>query len=146
MRVLIIDDHPDTADMMATLVGLWGHEARVALDGPSGLALARSYHPDVVFLDITLPGMDGWEVAGRLRQDPGMAAAFLVATTGDVRQEARRLSREAGVDAHLIKPLDVEAVRVLLLSRLACWRTGDPANGAAVTQPRLPDAERGPCH
>src|SRR5438067_695245 len=62
MRVLIIDDHPDTADMMATLVGLWGHETRIALDGPSGLALARSYHPDVVFLDITLPGMDGWEV------------------------------------------------------------------------------------
>jgi CheY-like chemotaxis protein len=114
LRVLVVDDCHDTTETMAMLFRLWGHDVRVAHDGPSALAQARGEPPDMVFLDIGLPGMDGYEVARRLRRQPGGGRVFLVALTGYGQEEDRRRAREAGFDAYLVKPVDPDALRELL--------------------------------
>jgi CheY-like chemotaxis protein len=105
--VLIVDNNRDAADSLALLLRLAGHEVRTAYDGPAALDLARVWPPDVVLLDIGMPGMDGLEVARRLRQDLGLKQALLVALTGYGQDEDRRRSQEAGFNAHLVKPVDV---------------------------------------
>ena len=119
-RLLVIDDNVDAAESLAMLLRLKGHEVRVAHDGPSGLKLATSYRPDMVFLDIGMPGMDGYEVARRLRQLPGLDNVRLAALTGWGQQEDRRRTAEAGFDNHLVKPAELEALERLLaeLNRL----------------------------
>jgi two-component system CheB/CheR fusion protein len=104
-RVLVVDDNPDVAESVAMLLveGL-GHEVKVAHSGPQALELAREFRPEAVLLDIGLPGMDGYEVARRLRQLPGADGALLVALSGYGQEEDRRRSREAGFDEHLLKP------------------------------------------
>jgi two-component system CheB/CheR fusion protein len=110
-----VDDNKDAADSMALLLRLGGHQVRVAHDGPAGLEAADSSPPEVVLLDIGLPkGMDGYEVARRLRARPEMDGALLIALTGYGQEEDRRRSREAGFDAHLVKPVDPEALRELI--------------------------------
>jgi PAS domain S-box-containing protein len=117
-RVLVVDDNRDSADSLALLLSLWGHEARVAYDGPAALEAARDYRPGLVLLDIGLPGMTGLEVARRLRQEVGLRDALLVAMTGHGRDEDRRRSQEAGLSAHLVKPVAPEELAGLL-ARLA---------------------------
>jgi PAS domain S-box-containing protein len=114
-RVLVVDDNEDSADSLALLLELKGHEVRVALDGPAALATAHAFQPEVVLLDIGLPGMDGYEVARRLRAErAGEGGLLLVALTGYGQDEDRRRSREAGFDHHLVKPVDFdELTRVL---------------------------------
>ena len=112
-RVLVVDDNRDSAESIALLVEIWGHEVRTAFDGPSALDIAAAYRPEVILLDIGLPGMDGYEVARRLRQGAG-GGPVLVAMTGYGMEEDRRRSREAGFDHHLVKPVDPEGLRVLL--------------------------------
>ena len=114
LRILVVDDNKDAAESLAILLELWGHEARRAHDGATALQLGASYRPDVIFLDIGLPGMDGYEVASRLRQMPETSAATLIAVTGYGQEEDRRRSRRAGFDQHLVKPVAPESLQSLL--------------------------------
>lgn len=113
-RVLIIEDLPDAAESLQEALGLAGHDVAVAYDGPTGVALARSFRPDVVLCDIGLPVMDGFQVARELRQDPALASAFLVALSGYALQEDIDKAREAGFDQHMAKPPRLEALERLL--------------------------------
>lgn len=105
-RILVVDDNVDTAESLALLLRLRGHEVETAHDGPDALKKAGSFHPEVVLLDIGLPGLDGYQVAGRLRRRRQTAKALLVALTGYGQEEDQRLAREAGFDYHLTKPVD----------------------------------------
>jgi CheY-like chemotaxis protein len=113
-RCLLIEDHVDAAESLAMLLELIGHEVAVAFDGAEGLAKARQLLPEVVLCDIGLPDMDGYAVARALRAAPETSAAFLVALTGYGDDDDRRLAVEAGFDAHLTKPADLEVLRRLL--------------------------------
>jgi CheY-like chemotaxis protein len=113
---LIVDDNQDAAESMAMLLQIWGHEVLCAYDGPSALEASATYRPQVVILDIGLPGMDGYEVASRLRESPAAANAVLIAITGYGREEDRIRSRQAGFDHHLVKPVGPDALQKLLSS------------------------------
>jgi len=117
LRVLIVDDNTDAAESLAMLLRLWGHVVYVAHDGLAAFAMARTYLPEVVLLDLGLPGMDGYEVARQLRAagrvgSPGGPALW--ALTGYGQEEDRRRCKEAGFDRHLLKPVDLDALEVLL--------------------------------
>lgn len=109
-RVLVVDDNVDAAEMLAAMLELRGHETRLAHDGLQALAVARESRPDVVFLDIGLPEMDGYDVARELRADPTMAGTVLVALTGWGSEDDKQRAHEAGFDVHLTKPVDVAVV------------------------------------
>jgi two-component system CheB/CheR fusion protein len=113
-RLMVIDDNRDAAESMSMLLELWGHEVVCAYDGRSALEAAAKYHPDAVFLDIGLPGMDGYEIAERLRELPESSHAVLIAITGYGQDEDRRRSRDAGIDHHLVKPVAPETLHTLL--------------------------------
>jgi PAS domain S-box-containing protein len=113
-RLLVVDDNKDAAVSLAMLLRLQGHEVRVAHDGPSALEISKSYQPGVIFLDIGMPGMDGYEVARRIRQHPGLEKVVLAALTGWGQEEDRRRTAEAGFDYHLVKPPEPKAVESLL--------------------------------
>jgi PAS domain S-box-containing protein len=113
-RVLVVDDNRDSAASIALLLQLWGHEVREAHDGPDALTLARQFQPEIVLLDIGLPGENGLEVAGRLRREPGLEQTVLVAMTGYGQEEDRRRSQAAGFQHHLVKPLEPEGLERLL--------------------------------
>jgi two-component system, sensor histidine kinase len=113
-RVLVVDDNYDSAESIGMLVELWGHEVRTVFDGPSALAEAPVFRPDVVLLDIGLPGIDGYEVARRLRSERGLASVLLVAMTGYGQESDRQLSSAAGFDRHLVKPVDLKSLQALL--------------------------------
>jgi PAS domain S-box-containing protein len=121
LRVLVVDDNIDAADTLGALLDMNGHATRVANDGYQAIEMAQEFQPQVVFLDIGLPGMNGYEVARKLRELPGMDRAFLVALTGWGTREDRERSSEAGFDHHLTKPADMNAVETLLsnLARVA---------------------------
>lgn len=116
-RCLVIEDHADAAESLALLLQFSGHETEVAFDAASGIEKARSFRPDVVLCDIGLPGMDGYGVARALRADPETSSIFLIALTGYGQDEDRRRALEAGFDAHLIKPADLDALRRMLAGR-----------------------------
>ncbi len=118
MRVLVVDDNPDAADSLAMLLEIWGHKVAVANDADAALAAARVRCPEVVLLDIGLPGMDGYELAKRLRRD-GLERAFLVAITGYGDDEDRHRALQAGFDAHLVKPVDPDVLQALLTNAQA---------------------------
>jgi CheY-like chemotaxis protein len=105
-RVLVVDDNEDAAEGLALSLRLRGYGVRVAHDGPSAIEAAREFHPVIALLDIGLPVMDGYELAGRLRQLPGLEALRLVAVTGYGQESDRARSRAAGFHAHLVKPAD----------------------------------------
>jgi CheY-like chemotaxis protein len=109
-RVLIADDDRDAVEMMQNLLVQYGHELRVAFDGPSALRACEEFEPDVVFLDIGLPGMDGYEVAQRLRQLPACRSIQIVAVSGYARDEDRNRALASGCTTHLAKPFDVETL------------------------------------
>ena len=119
LRILVVDDNEDAADSMAFLLGLDGHEARIARDGLHAVEAAAQWTPDVVLLDIGLPKLDGHEVARRIRaQRLGADSVMLIAVTGWGQDDDRRRSRDAGFDAHLTKPVDYVDLKKLL----AQWR------------------------
>jgi PAS domain S-box-containing protein len=113
-RVLIVDDNQDAAETLAMVVQFHGHEIRVASDGPSALVAAREHQPDIVFLDIGMPGMSGYDVATQMRALPGWDDRLLVALTGWGTQEDRAKSLAAGFDVHLTKPVELDAVEHVL--------------------------------
>jgi PAS domain S-box-containing protein len=116
-RVLVVDDNVDAAESIALLVRLWGHEVHISHTGPEALRAAEEYQPDIVMLDIGLPGMNGYEVARRLRQQPHFQHTILAAITGYGQEDDRRRSAEAGFDHHLTKPVEPEALEKLLEER-----------------------------
>ncbi|HEV2950319.1 MAG TPA: ATP-binding protein [Gemmataceae bacterium] len=115
-KILVVDDSLDGARSLSMLLEILGHEVRTVHDGPMALAEAEKFLPEVVLMDIGLPGMDGFEVARRMRQDHGMKDTTLVAITGYGQDEDRRRSHEAGFDAHLVKPIDPKDLNHLLAS------------------------------
>jgi two-component system CheB/CheR fusion protein len=109
----VIDDNRDAANSLAML-RMAGHEVRTACDGPAALELAPRFRPEVVLLDIGLPGMGGYEVARRLRAQPELEGVVPVALTGYGQDEDRRRSRENGFDYHLTKPVEPAGLQRLL--------------------------------
>jgi CheY-like chemotaxis protein len=110
-RVLIVDDEPDLVDMLALRLEATGlFEVERAHDGPTGLACAHDHRPDVVLLDNIMPGMDGWEVCRRLREDPESRDVPVVIMTAGAPKESQRLAREVAADALILKPYDQSEV------------------------------------
>ncbi len=136
-RILVVDDNRDATESLTMLLQITGHETRSAFDGRDALELANSFRPDVVLLDIGLPGLNGYDVARRIREQPWGRNAVLVALTGWGQEEDRRKSSEAGFDAHLVKPVDHGQLMALLarLRRDAAARVvpepGEPTDRAA---------------
>lgn len=116
-RLLVVDDNVDAAATLATLLRLQGHNVRIAYDGLTALEVAEKFAPALILLDLGMPGMDGYEVARRIRQMPRLDGARLVALTGWGQEDDRRRSAEAGFDRHLVKPLQPD----VLASLLADW-------------------------
>jgi PAS domain S-box-containing protein len=117
-RIVVVDDNVDAAESLALLLQHDGHEVQVAHDGHAALDAARGFRPDLVLLDIGLPGMDGYDVARRLRVDPELPALTLVALTGFGQDEDRRRTSAAGFDHHLTKPVEYDALAELIGSAL----------------------------
>jgi PAS domain S-box-containing protein len=113
-RVLVVDDNADAASSLAVLLKLEGHDARVAHSGPSALEAVEQSLPDVVFLDIGMPGMDGYEVARRLRTQRGAAGLKIIALTGWGQEHDRQRAQAAGFDHHLTKPVAADVLHALL--------------------------------
>jgi two-component system CheB/CheR fusion protein len=113
-RIVVVDDNVDAAESLALLLRLEGHDVRVAHDGPAALAAVDAHRPDIVLLDIGMPVMNGYEVAQRLRQQPGLEQLVLVAMTGWGQEEDRRRTKEAGFDHHLVKPAEPDVLNELL--------------------------------
>lgn len=131
LPVLVVDDNVDAAETLAELLGLWGCEPRLAHDGPAAIA-AADLEPAVVILDIGLPGMDGYEVARRLRSREWSRRPLLIALTGFGQDADRRRAAEAGFDEHFTKPVDAEGLRKLL----AAVPRHDPSPAVTAPAPR----------
>jgi two-component system CheB/CheR fusion protein len=118
-RVLVVDDNPDIATSLSRLLTrIYGQDVRMAHDGPSALELANEFRPEIVLLDIGMPDMDGCEIARRLRARPEFAETLLIALTGWGQEADRRRSEEAGIDHHLVKPVDPDALAELIAGKV----------------------------
>jgi PAS domain S-box-containing protein len=113
-RVLVVDDNVDSAETVAMLLEIDGHVTRLAHDGPAALQTAREFVPDLVLLDLGLPGMNGYEVARRLREEPSLERVRLIAVTGYGREDDRRRSLDAGFEHHLTKPVEYDELGALV--------------------------------
>ena len=118
-RILVVEDNPDSAETMQLILKISGYEARTAFDGISALEVAREFRPEVVFLDIGLPGKDGYQVARELRDLPQMQSALLVALTGHGFEEDRKRAAEAGFDLFHVKPVAPDTLQMLLTKHFA---------------------------
>jgi PAS domain S-box-containing protein len=114
LHVLVVDDNADTAQSFGMLLKSSGHDVRIAHDGPTALAQSLDHPPDVILLDLGLPGMNGYEVAQRIRREPALRSTVLIAMTGYGDEEHRRHSTEAGFDHHLVKPADFSHLQEIL--------------------------------
>ena len=115
-RVLVVDDNVDGAEGLAMLLEMTGHVTRLTYDGQAAVQAAIDYRPDVVLLDIGLPGLDGYKVAQRIRQQAGLENVVLVALTGYGQDSDRQRSHDAGFDHHLVKPADFSEIEKILLA------------------------------
>lgn len=114
VRILIVEDNADCANSLALCLRLHGYPVDVAYDGPGALDRAQATLPDIVFLDIGLPGMDGFEVAAWFKRETLPHPPLLIAVTGYGQDEFRRRSREMGIQLHLVKPVDPEELLRIL--------------------------------
>ncbi len=114
LRVLVIDDNRDSADSATDVLRLLGNQVETAYDGGSGIALAARFHPHMILLDLAMPGMDGFEARRQLREQGPVPAPYIVAMTGFGNEEDKRRTRAAGFDAHLTKPVELDALVSLL--------------------------------
>lgn len=114
LRILIVEDNADAAESLAMVLGMWGHEVEVAFDALAALELGERVTPDVIISDVGLPGMNGYELARRLRQHPTFGRAVLIALSGYARDEDKRQALAAGFDHHLVKPPDLDDLAELL--------------------------------
>ncbi|MEO8352289.1 MAG: ATP-binding protein, partial [Chthoniobacteraceae bacterium] len=117
-RILIVDDNTDSARSMAVLQRRRGHQAETAFTGPDALAAAAEFRPEVVLLDIGLPGMDGFEVSRQLRAKPEFTGVLLIAMSGYGSDEDRAEAKLAGFDEYMVKPIDLDRLRDLLRERI----------------------------
>lgn len=117
-RILVVDDNEDGAEMLAAVLAARGHDTRVAHDGPEALRMAGHFKPEVAFLDIGLPVMDGYELAARLRDLPELGDIRLIAVTGYGQESDRQRTRAAGFQHHLVKPVDLDAVAAVVDERV----------------------------
>ena len=113
-RVLIVDDSEDAATLLAEVISALGHSPRVAHEGTTAIDLARQFRPDIALIDIELPVMDGYQLAGHLRREPWARGLHLVAVTGHAESDARQQSRAAGFHDHIAKPLDLATIQRIL--------------------------------
>jgi CheY-like chemotaxis protein len=118
-RMLVVDDNRDGADLMAVLLRLQGHEVEVAHDGYCALEIAARFEPEVVLLDIGLPGLNGYDVAKQLRQMKLARPQCLIAMTGYGSEEDRQRTEEAGFDHHIVKPIEPAELNKLLARSIA---------------------------
>ncbi len=125
-RVLLVDAYPDSAESMALVLKLWGYQPLVAFDGLAGLELALTQRPDVIVLEISLPGINGHELARRIRAEPGMEKTPLLALTVYGWARDKQASLAVGFDRHLVKPVDPGELRPLL-AELVTGRNCQPA-------------------
>ncbi len=124
LKILVVDDNEDSAESMSMLLQCDGHDIDTAYSGETALRLARELRPDVVLLDIGMPGMLGYEVARRLRTLRESSSALLIAVTGYGRESDVAQARDAGFDHHLVKPVDFDKLRSLLALRQASVQSG----------------------
>jgi len=126
LRVLLAEGDAGNAEFMTVLLEADGHQVQVARNGLSALRLAQAHPPDVVLLEIRLPGMDGWEVARRLQGQPAGKKPFCVAITSNGTEADQHRSGEAGIDLHLLKPVDTRYLRTILrrLQAILGWGEG----------------------
>jgi CheY-like chemotaxis protein len=110
----VVDDNRDAAQSLGMLLKMLGHEVETVTDGPGALDAAALLNPQVVILDIGMPGMDGYEVARRLRLQPALHNIMIVALTGYGQEADRRKSADAGFDAHLVKPVEPSALEAVI--------------------------------
>jgi CheY-like chemotaxis protein len=113
-RILVADDNAAAADTLAELLSLFGNEVQVVHDGQAALKTFSAWRPDVILLDIDMPGMDGYEVARRVREQTASGKVMLIALTGWGQEKDRKLAREAGFNHHLLKPVDLQALQALM--------------------------------
>jgi CheY-like chemotaxis protein len=106
-RVLLVDDNEDARELLAGLLAVQGYVVEVASDAPSALEVAGRWQPQVIVLDLGLPGIDGWELARRLRAMEALSEIRIIALTGYGSERDRERSREAGIDEHLLKPIEL---------------------------------------
>jgi CheY-like chemotaxis protein len=128
--VLVVDDSPDAADLLAEALADEGHEVRTAGDGPSALHVVETFAPDIAFLDVGLPSMDGYALAGLLRRVPGLEDVPLVAITGYATGTDRQRALASGFGEHLAKPLEFDRVLACiehLAPRGTAARRGSPS-------------------
>jgi two-component system CheB/CheR fusion protein len=125
-NVVLVEDNPDAAESLMMLLELLGHQVRLFRDGLSALASASASPPDVMVVDIGLPGIDGYEVARRARACPELERVVLIALTGYGREEDERQARAAGFDHHLVKPVEPSALEGLM-AQLAKRSAGVPS-------------------
>jgi CheY-like chemotaxis protein len=136
LRVLVVDDDHDTADSLCLLLAGWGHRPVVAYGGGGAWAAALAEKPDFVLLDLGLPGMDGWELARRLRNVPGLEGIILLAVTGYGQAIDREKSHAAGIDHHLVKPVEPQWLRRFLGAFCAEPGCGEAAGWATAQERR----------
>ncbi len=117
MRILVVDDYPNAAESLAKLLRFLHHEVRTAKDGQLGLEVAREFLPQAILLDISMPNVDGYEMAKQVRREPWGKGVFIVALTGYGSKEDKQRAREAGFDAHLLKPAHYSDLKALFASR-----------------------------
>ena len=116
MLVLIVDDEPEICLMHEKIVRIMGHEARCVQDGPAAIVATNRFHPDLILLDVCMPGMDGWDVAKQLRADPQTRSIRLVAITAMTGHDCHRRSLQSGFDAHYNKPVPMAQWSKILAS------------------------------
>jgi CheY-like chemotaxis protein/two-component sensor histidine kinase len=132
LRILIVDDNVDAADSLAMLLRMTGHELQLAHNGPAAVEVAREFRPEVALLDIGLPGLNGCEVAIRLRADPNTRDCLLIAVSGYGQEEDRQRSFESGFNLHLTKPVDFAVLEKALASFLQKDHRGKQSGCALV--------------
>jgi CheY-like chemotaxis protein len=115
-RILVVEDNLDAVHSFALLLHDMGHKVEYAINGWVAIDLARRFRPEFVFLDLGLPGMDGFELCRRIKKEPGLESTRLIALTGYGQQEYRERSSEAGCELHLLKPFDAKYIEDLLAS------------------------------
>lgn len=117
LNVLVVEDNRDSAEALCVLLSLWGHHPHAALDAASAWDLALAHRPDVILLDLGLPGVDGWQLARRFRAEPALGSPLIIAVTGYGQQTDREKSAAAGIHLHLIKPVEPDVLKRVLDTR-----------------------------
>lgn len=143
LRVLIVDDNVDAAESMEMLLKVTGHDVRMVHDGQAALETALDYRPSVMVCDIGLPGLNGYEVAKRIRQDPILNHIVLVALTGYGQELDRETSLQAGFDHHMVKPAGFAQLQQILAT-VAVSGIARATSGMALNQTQKPAASNVP--